>query len=395
MRSPFLLSLIVPTFLLGCAGPQPPELLPGTITSARGVEMTVEGDGKDQKAKKKKTEPELIAQTTLAAFRGAGVVYFDDNRASRMFVTKKDKKGRWIVEEEFTENTPHGFTWGTGAAHLLKNGSRLPLESAKWLVEEKDGTVSLLWEKQPMKLNIKVTAWDVSGLPMKPFLRTRFGTPSRASYFAGDALFPHGSVAYVAELRTFEDAVIVPSRRAFTGSDTIANFIKRFNDKTPYCLRYVPGKDRSPMGFRFASARNAKSGEATLYDVKKGTIFCARANDDDRGDADWKVETVNGTKVLVMDFPRRVTPEDYGIPSSMKDALLVAFAEEKSAQKKGRRTKTVTRVVPAAVWRADEPITDLQYRFNGKAAQALEYIFEASRERREAWEAKGRAASKK
>ena len=33
--------------------------------------------------------------------------------------------------------------------------------------------------------------------------------------------------------------------------------------------------------------------------------------------------------------------------------------------------------------------------FNGKAAQALQYIFEASRERREAWEAKGRAASKK
>ena len=395
MRFPLLLSLIVPTFLVGCAGTQPPELLPGTITSARGVEMKVEGDGKAQKEEKKKTEPELIAQTTLAAFRGAGVVYFDDNRASRMFVTKKDKKGRWIVEEEFTENTPHGFTWGTGAAHLLKNGQRLPLESAKWLVEEKDGTVSLLWEKQPMKLNIKVTAWDVSGLPMKPFLRTRFGTPSHASYFAGDALFPYGSVAYVAELRTFEDAVIVPSRRAFTGSDTIANFIKRFNDKTPYCLRYVPGKDRSPMGFRFTSARNAKSGEALLYDVKKGTIFCARANDDERGEADWKVETVNGTKVLVMDFPRRAKPEDYGIPSSMKDALHVAFAEEKSTPKKGRRTRTVTRVVPAAVWRADEPITDLQYRFNGKAAQALQYIFEASRERREAWEAKGRAASKK
>ena len=75
MRFPLLLSLIVPTFLVGCAGTQPPELLPGTITSARGVEMKVEGDGKAQKEEKKKTEPELIAQTTLAAFRGAGVAF--------------------------------------------------------------------------------------------------------------------------------------------------------------------------------------------------------------------------------------------------------------------------------------------------------------------------------
>ena len=40
MRFPLLLSLIVPTFLVGCAGTQPPELLPGTITSARGVEAS-------------------------------------------------------------------------------------------------------------------------------------------------------------------------------------------------------------------------------------------------------------------------------------------------------------------------------------------------------------------
>ena len=53
MRFPLLLSLIVPTFLVGCAGTQPPELLPGTITSARGVEMKVEGDGKAQKEEKK------------------------------------------------------------------------------------------------------------------------------------------------------------------------------------------------------------------------------------------------------------------------------------------------------------------------------------------------------
>lgn len=395
MRRTALFAALFPLFLLGCAGPKAPELLPGTITSAQGVEMKVEGATTGSKeAPKKKTEPSLIQQTTLAAFRGAGVVYFDDNRASRMFVRKQDAKGRWIVEEEFTEKTPHGFTWGTGAAHLLKNGKRLPLESAKWLVEEPDGTVSLLWEHQPMKLNIKITAWDVSGLAMKPFLRTRYGAPSRASYFAGDTEFPYGSVAYVAELRTFEDTVIVPSKRAFTGSDTIASFIKRFHDKTPYCLRYVPGKNRSPLGFRFDSAKNAKSGEVTLYDVKKNTIFCARANDDDRGEADWKVETVNGTKVLILDFPRRITPEDYGVPESMKGKLEVAFAEEKTTQKQGRRTKTMSRVVPAGVWRADTPITDLQYRFNGKAAQALEYIFEASRERREAWEAKGKRSAK-
>ena len=37
MRFPLLLSLIVPTFLVGCAGTPPPQRLPGTITAARGV----------------------------------------------------------------------------------------------------------------------------------------------------------------------------------------------------------------------------------------------------------------------------------------------------------------------------------------------------------------------
>lgn len=392
MRLTAVFSLLVPLTLVGCATHEAPQLLPGTITNASGVTMQVE-EGKDAKAKKVKTAPELISQTSLAAFKDEGIVYFDDNRGSRMRVMKQDKSGRWLLEEEYGEGVPHGFTWGTGAAHLLKDGKRVPLGSPKWLVEEKDGTVSLMWDKQPMKLNLTVTAWDVAGLPMKPFLRTRYGTPTKASYFAGDARFPHGSVAYVAELRTFEDAVIVPSTRAFTGSDTIASFIKRFNDKTPYCLRYVPGKDRTPLGFRFDSAKNAKSGEATLYEVKKGTIFCGRANEEEYETADWRVEDVNGTKTLVLKFPRKVATENYGIPDSMKDALSVAFAEEKTVTKKGRRTQTKTRVVPARVWHADEPITDLQYRFNGPAAKALQDLFDASQERRAAWEAKSRQAS--
>lgn len=86
-----------------------------------------------------------------------------------------------------------------------------------------------------------------------------------------------------------EDEVLVPTKTAFTGSDSIENFSKRFTRDIPYCLRYIPTRRSEPVGMRFAQpiARQTKrvkgklqevaqSGEAQLMSVKRERFSASR-----------------------------------------------------------------------------------------------------------------------
>lgn len=376
--------------LTGCASTQPSAAVPAAEAPA-----------------KKKTEPVRKPMPVIDAFRGKGVYYFDDNARTQLFIRDDIAvNGRWDVQENFPLGSRHGFTWGSGAVAILRDGAPLDAQRPMFLTLDPKRNVLVHFEgggAKPLTLRVRLEAFDISDLPIGPYLKTRQGTPTAAGYFIGNSyVFPKGSVGYRAVLSIDRDEVLVPTKTAFTGADSIENFSKRFTKEIPYCLRYIPDRTSEPAGFRFAGPIVKKtkrvkrrveelpqSGEAQVFPVKKGTIFCAAEGKTQLGAARWQLRWVNGTRVLEFTFPDEIPSGSYGILPEHKRALHLAFAEEK--MKEGRRTSVKVR--PAAVWLANEEIRDAQWRFNETAADAITDAIERTKADRSAWEAerKGKA----
>ena len=378
------------SLLAGCAS---------TVVSPAPLEQIQASTKKAQKAPDK---PIPIVMPTFDALRGDGLYYFDNAEPSRFFLADAiATNGRWPVKEEFRRGGAHGFTWGSGAAAVLRSGRPLDPQAAESVSLSKDGVVTIHFEPEgrgkneaSLTLRLKLEVYDLSGLPIGYYLVTRSGKSTPAGYFIGERfVFPKGSIGYRAVLSTPRDEVIVPTRKAFTGSETIEAFSKRFTKDIPYCLRYIPGKRSDPVGLRFEEPiakkvvkskgkvlEASQKGEAEVYAVKKGTLFCQKASERAVAKADWTLRWINGTRTISFAFPRDISPEDYGVPRAHRDALRVAMAQEKNGRK--------TRLVPALLWLADRPVTDHQWRFNRRAAEAVEAAIKATEAQREAWEAK-------
>ncbi len=344
-------------------------------------------------------KPRPIVMPSADALRGEGLYYYDDDVRSRFWITSRvSRNGLYPVGEDFRRGTPHGFTWGAGAAAILRSGRSTEPQTPEG-VEVKSGEHIVLkfrdFAGRPVRLNLKLEAYDISGLPIGGYLRTRAGRQTPAGFFVDDAArFPEGSVGYRSKLWVDEDEVIVPTKTAFTGSTTIEEFSKRFTKDIPYCLRYMPRKSAEPIGIRFEkpiakktervrgrTVEKGQSGEVELHAVKKGTLFCAKAEPRPKATAEWTVRYVQGTRVLEFDFPSSVRPEDYGVLAVHNRALKVGFAEERLRE----RGRMVAKLRPARIWKKGVVIEDQQWRFNARAAAAIDEALEASADKLAEW----------
>lgn len=123
-------------------------------------------------AKKMKAEPVKISMPVVDAFRGSGIFFFDDNVRSRLYISDAIAvNGRLPLKEEAPRGVAKGFTWGAGAATILRNGEPQPLTSPQALSVEKSGNVRLHYpplkakNAKPMSLSFKTLAYDLSGSP--------------------------------------------------------------------------------------------------------------------------------------------------------------------------------------------------------------------------------------
>ncbi len=410
MRFAIGLTLLSSSLLLltGCSS---------TLT-ANNAAKTVAEPAKTAKAAarpKKKEAPVPVAMPAFDALKGKGLYYFDDNKGSRFYVTDTiAENGLYDVKEEFKRGEPHGFTWGTGAAAILRKGVALDPQAIEGVSLAKDRHIIVHLRsndtsrkkgkkrsEDPSGLDLHMTleAYDMSDLPIGPYLVTRTNRTTPAGYLIGSRhTFPKGSIGYRATLWVNSDEVIVPTKNAFTGSGSIEDFSKRFTKEIPYCLRYIPGRNATPLGLKFEEpivkktdkdskgrlVEVAQKGSAELYPVQKGTIFCNRDDERSLATARWSLRYVNGSRVLEFDFPDDIRAEDFGVPRTHRDALKVAFAEERVLE----NGKTIRKLVPARVWRANRRITDYQWRFNETAAEAVREALEATKEARREWDAK-------
>ncbi|WP_295480546.1 hypothetical protein [uncultured Sutterella sp.] len=370
--------------LTGCAATTSASAVPASEASA-----------------KRKTEPVRMPMPVIDAFRGKGIFYFDDSVRTQLFIRDEIAvNGRWDVQENFPLGSRHGFTWGSGAVAILRDGAPLDAQRPMFITLDPQRNVLIHFEgggAKPLTLRVRLEAYDLSELPIGPYLKTRQGTSTAAGYFIGNSyVFPKGAVGYRAVLSIDRNEVLVPTKTAFTGSDSIENFSKRFTKEIPYCLRYIPGTTAEPAGLRFAAPivkktkrvkrrveEVAQSGEVQVLPVKKGTIFCAAEGKTQLASARWNLRWVNGTRVLEFTFPDEIESVSYGLLDEHKRALHLAFAEEKV--KAGHRT--TVKVRPAAVWLAGQEIRDAQWRFNETAADAISDAINRTKAERRAWEA--------
>lgn len=333
--------------------------------------------------------------SAVQALTGSGMYFFDDDKPAHMFLVQdKASKDHYLVKESFGAGVVHGLSWGTGAEALLYSGQAVKPEKLLYADVARNGNLQITYGDHPdMKINMKVEAFDVSGLAVREFLRTRGNQPSMSARFmSGNEKFPKGSIAYATTLWVDKDEVLVPNLQAFTGSDTIAEFSQRFSSATPYCLRFLSGNVVQPMGMIFDQAikPNVKTvkgkrveedqdGKVKLYAAKKDTVFCAKDRPEVLAEAKWNLTTINGTRVLAFDFPGNIPAASFGMTEENRSHLLTGIAEMEVGSQ--------TRAVPVYVWQKGAPVRNGQYRFNDVAAKAIEAALAEVAPARAKWEA--------
>ena len=304
--------------------------------------------------------PALPQLTTLSQLQ-AGVYHYYENNKSIFKLGKKQGK-HYRLANTFTKGTPQQFSYGGSTDHIVRNGQlrNPPIPNIATALDV--NRVALQRSGRDDGLVITLHPYDVSGKPIESYLKTVTGRPSKvAQKMASGHRFAQGSVAYIAEMRSLRPEVVVPSTEVITGQKNIANFIKTFSGKIPNCLAYESRADAQPYAIRFVNNKG-NSGEIEIYRAKRGEVFCtAEGNRFAKGT--YKIQTINGTRVMALDFPQSVDSRDIGIRSSEEGALQLAFVEVKHPQAK---------VLPGRIVKANRPFTDNQFRFNATAAQSIE-----------------------
>jgi len=299
---------------------------------------------------------------TLDALKGEGVFHFAGTRTVNLRINGNPQGERFPLAETTADGAVGAFNNNIDVAHFVRDGERRPIGQPSFAVPAADGSVQLVYQSSsPLHMKVTLKGYDVSGLPIRNFLRTpeNFSRPEAAR--VGEAKFPAGSVAYLSTVRFQDDVLMLPRRESFTGASNTRQMVANFSRDTPFCLSYEDRNGARPYAMMFRDA-NAARGRVQLYAAKSGTMFCARASENALAEGTWEETTVGGTKAVVLSFGANVDPLDTGVTDLEREAARIAFIEPH---------KGTLGVRPGKLYRAGARITDYQYRFNGAAAAAV------------------------
>jgi hypothetical protein len=298
----------------------------------------------------------------IDVLKGDGLFYFSGARMVNLRVSGTPTGDRYPLKETTTDSTVGAFNGNIDVSNFVRDGERVPVGQPAFAVPAADGTMQVIYSSaSPLRLNVSIAAYDVTGLPIRNFLRTPNNYTVPEAERAGDARFPAGSVAYLSTVRFLDDALILPRKESFTGAANTRQMVSNFSKDTPFCLSYEDRSEARPYAMMFRDAA-AQRGKVQLYAAKTGTMFCARASEEVLGEGTWEEATVGGTKAIVLSFSANVDPLDTGVADVEREAARVAFIEPR---------KGAPGVRPGKMYRAGARIADYQYRFNSTAAQAI------------------------
>lgn len=296
------------------------------------------------------------------ALKGDGLFYFSGTRMVNLRISGAAQGDRHPLKETTTDGGVGTFNSNIDVAHFVRDGERQPIGEPSFAIPEADGSVQLVYQStSPLHLKVSMRGYDVSGLPIRNFLRTAANYTKPEAARVGDAKFPAGSIAYLSTVRFQDDVLMLPRKESFTGATNTRQMVANFSREIPYCLSYEDRNGARPYAMMFRDPA-ASRGRVQLYQAKTGTNFCARAGDEVLAEGSWEESTVGGTKAVVLSFGANVDPADTGVIDVEREAARIAFIEPR---------KGAPGVRPGKLYRAGARISDYQYRFNATAAAAI------------------------
>ena len=317
--------------------------------------------------------------------------FYDTNQSVLQMQSLPD--GTWTVNETTDGVGQRCFTWSKGAAQIVRNSRAIPNVGTMSASRLSDGRILLQNSgKAAFNLAVELRAYDVSGKPIRQFLRNSNNQPDSLAWFIpAEAKFPQGSVAYLATYWLGDDEVVIPSQSAFTGSGSLENMLSRYTAKTtPYCISYVSHAEATPYGLSFEPAfRTPKNkrkaavrsqGRFILNPVQRTNMFCERLPEGEQKGGIWKITRIQGTRVLELHEDADVDCSDMGIQPINNAGVDIGFAEIVRRNKGHARLQ----VVPVRIIRNNQPVIDFRLKFNKAAAQAIAEVLPDADAAREA-----------
>lgn len=304
-----------------------------------------------------------LTVVAIDALKGEGLYHFQGARMVNLRIVGNPQGDRHPLKETTTEGGVGAFNGNIDVAHFVRDGERRPIGEPSFAIPEADGGVRLVYQSSsPLHLKVSMRGYDVSGLPIRNFLRTASNYTIPEAARAGAATFPAGSVAYLSTVRFQDDVLMLPRKESFTGAADTRQMVANFSRDTPFCLSYEDRNGARPYAVMFRDPAAQKAGRVQLYAAKPGTMFCARATEDVLAEGSWEEMIVGGTKAIVLSFGANVDPLDTGVTDVEREAARIAFVEPR---------KGAPGVRPGKLYRAGAKIADYQYRFNAAAAAAV------------------------
>ncbi|MEP6608850.1 MAG: hypothetical protein ABJA83_09235 [Burkholderiaceae bacterium] len=299
----------------------------------------------------------------IDALRGEGIFLINGARVANLRASDKPgPEDRYALTETTNDAKTGAVHSNIDAGNFVLNGERRPVGRPNFAIPAPDGTIYLIFSGQhPLRVAVTLQAFDVSGLPMQPFLRTPDNYLKQEAAKVGGAVFPKDSVAYLVVARFIDDVLMLPARESFTGATSTVQFVGNFSKQIPYCLSYEDRKGAKPYAMFFKPGA-AKKGVVDLYPAKTGTLFCDREGAKAVDEGEWEERTISGTRAVVLSFPANVDPLDTGVTNVERESAKIAFIEP---------SKGAPGVRPGKLYQAGAKIYDYQYRFNKTAAEAV------------------------
>lgn len=298
--------------------------------------------------------------STLSAFQ-TGVYHFYYQNQSLYKLGKKAGQSYRLITE-YSKGAPKYFSYATTQDWTVRNGVLQRPSTPNSARAVAGNKVNIIRQGQSSGLSVELKAYDVSEQSIAPYLKLQNGKDTKLSEKVSRwAKFAPGSIAYEPIITSLRTELIVPQTNIFTGQKTVEGFVKAFSGKIPNCLRYEKRSGSQPYAIRFTN-RKGNTGKIEIFQAKRGKVFC-EVDGAKVADGSYKIQTINGTKVLTLDFPKHIDRRDIGIHSSESGALDFAFIEVK---------KPHAQVLPGRVLHAKHTFTDNQYRFNKTAAESIQ-----------------------
>ncbi len=355
-----------------------------------------------------------IEVDALQAMTEGIYAFYDASRS--FFQIQPESAGVWRVSETLEHTGERAFTWGVGATTLYRNGQAVP-NSGRMTVETlPDGRVLLKNAGEaPFNLAVAIRAFDVSGKPIRHFLRNANNQPDDLAWFMDpEARFPSGSKAYITTYWLGDDEIVQPSSSAFTGAATLERLVAQFSaGKSPLCLSYVSHVAAQPYGVVFdnplpaqksrsrrrVAAQLPDSGTFSLVGVNSKSIFCEPLQQSASHSGTWTIRTVQGTRVMELTPQADVQSSDMGVQPVNAAAISVGFAEvvrPAAAATSTARARNTPRkaVVPVRIVHNNMPVVDFRLKFNPTAANAVSSAMVSAQTSRAAYESQEKARIK-